>query len=94
MTTIIQDNPVLEKTHLEFKRFTADEKLQDLYLSGEKAERDHLSRLESARRHGIKEGIEQGIEKNIKNMFAKGLDAQSIVNFAVVAIEKVEQYKK
>ena len=59
MNTIMKNNPAIKKAHNEFKKFTEDEKLMDIYQARMRRQRQYASDL----KYSEDKGIEQGIEK-------------------------------
>ncbi|HRX16984.1 MAG TPA: Rpn family recombination-promoting nuclease/putative transposase, partial [Spirochaetota bacterium] len=74
MKTLLKDEPMIVKAHDEFKKFTADERLRDIYESRLKAQRDHAYFMEIAREEGLEKGMKEGIEKGIEKVAITLLD--------------------
>jgi predicted transposase/invertase (TIGR01784 family) len=87
--TIIKDDPVLQKLHSDYSKFTADDKMRDLYEARKKREYDELSRLQSAR----KEGMEEGLEQTARNMLKDGMQIDKIVLYTGLSVEELEKLR-
>lgn len=85
METLLKDEPVFQKAHHEFKRFTEDERLRDIYESRLKAQRDYVTLIENAREQGLEQGIEQG------TIDTKRETAISMLKDSI-AVEKISLY--
>jgi predicted transposase/invertase (TIGR01784 family) len=88
--TIIKDDPVLQKLHSDYSKFTADDKMRDLYEARKKREYDELSRLQSAR----KEGMEEGLEQTAWNMLVKGYEITEIAELTGLSVEELEKLSR
>ncbi len=77
MSIIIKDDEVFRKAHNEYKKFTHNDRLRELYESRIEAERRYITDIEFAEEKGIKIGEEKGIiigeEKGIKIGEEKGI---------------------
>ncbi|MBF9018905.1 MULTISPECIES: Rpn family recombination-promoting nuclease/putative transposase [unclassified Oceanispirochaeta] len=60
MNIILKDDPVFEKAHNTFRKFTADEMLREKYEARMKWESDRASAIGDAWDDGIEQGREQG----------------------------------
>jgi len=89
MKTLLKDEPIIEKAHNEFKKFTADEHLREIYESRLKAQRDHAYFMEVAREEGLKEGIEQAVIETAQKMLADGLAVDVISKYTGLTVEKI-----
>lgn len=66
METIIKDEPILEKAHEKYNRFTSDEELMAVYEARIKYQMDYNTDVEYALEKGIEKGIEKGMKKGIE----------------------------
>ncbi len=74
METILKDNPALLKVHDDYKRFTADAKMRELYEARLKWQLDYNQRIYDAQEEGFAKGMEIGIEQGIEKGIEKGIE--------------------
>lgn len=74
MNILLKDDLSIQKAHNEYKKFTEDEKLRDIYEAREKFRKDYNSDLSEAKRKGIQQGMEQGIQKGIQQGMEQGME--------------------
>jgi len=89
MNTVIKDEPMIEKAHNEYTKFTADEKLSLMAISREMAELDRTNSLYEAER----KGIEKGIIKSVQNMLKENIDMRMISRISGLTVEEIEALK-
>ncbi len=63
MEILIKEDKDIAKAHEEYKHFSEDEKLRDLYESRLMWQRDYYTAMETAREEGIVKGIQKGREE-------------------------------
>jgi predicted transposase/invertase (TIGR01784 family) len=97
MKGVLDKNDDIQKAHKEYKKFTGDDKMRDLYEARLKFKRDQESLLRHAKIDGVKEGkIEGENEKAIiiaKNMLKKGFDVNEICELTGLSNEDIEKLK-
>ena len=102
MKILLKDDPIMEKAHNVYKRFTEDEKLREMYEAREKFRRDLASQMHVSEQRGIEKGIKKGREEGRKEgkkenkietakaMLAEGLDTDLIIKITQLAQEVIE----
>lgn len=106
MKILLKNDPIMEKAHRVYKRFTEDEKLREMYEAREKFRRDFASQMHASeqrgrlegRKEGIKTGRKEGIEKGRKEnrietakaMLAEGLNPDLIVKVTKLSRQEIE----
>ena len=53
----------IKKAHPEYKKFTQDEKMRELYEAREKFRKDVNTRIHDNRKEGREEGLQEGMQK-------------------------------
>ncbi len=103
MKGILDEKEEFKKAHEEYKKFTADKKMRDLYEARLKFKRDNEAILREAkikaREEGLKEGLKEGIEKGIKeskiatakNMKKEGFEASIICKITGLNQEQIKE---
>ena len=90
---LAEKNPVIKKAVIELRRLSQDEENQFLYDMREKAERDEISRLSSAKRQGMAEGIAKGSTESkseiARTMRSKGFDDDTIAEITKLSIAEI-----
>jgi predicted transposase/invertase (TIGR01784 family) len=110
LDTLIKDDPLIGEAHKQYKHFTSDEKMRDLYEARLKYERDKKSLIASAENkgklegkiegkiEGIKEGINKGkIEGKIEDvlsMYKDGLPLNKVAQYTSLPIEEIQKIIK
>jgi len=93
MEVLLHNYPVFHKAHEQYKEFTRNDELRELYEAREKWRRDQISRIKSAERKG-----ERKTEKRIAiNMLKEGFSIDQVVkvtNFTKVEIEGFQEELK
>lgn len=102
MTILLKDDPVLEKAHESYEKFTKNDQLLEMYEAREKWKRDYESGLHAAMEEGMEkgreEGREEGMEKGKKKgkvedalkMLEKGYPLEDISYITGLTIEEIE----
>ncbi|HOG64021.1 MAG TPA: Rpn family recombination-promoting nuclease/putative transposase [Spirochaetota bacterium] len=98
MKVIINDDAIFAKAHEEYKTFTQDDRMRELYEAREKALKDRNTLLRIAEERGIEKGIEQGIEKgiekgireNARRMLEDGVPMNTIAKYTGLSIPEIE----
>lgn len=103
MKTLLKNEPIIQKAHNEFKKFTADERLRDIYEARLKWQRDHAYFMDAAREEGLKQGMKEGIEQGIQqgehhkatvtavNMLKKGYSIEEISELTGLKESEIEK---
>jgi len=60
---LAEKSPELQKAYEELAHLSQDENTRKIYEATLKARRDEISRIEGAKKEGIKQGLEQGLEQ-------------------------------
>ena len=98
MKTVLEENPLLEKAHREYKKFTMDNKMREIYEYQEKKRKDENTLIKSSYEKGIKEGEIKGkIEGKIetaKNMLKMKFEIDSIRMATGLSFEEIEKLKQ
>jgi len=89
LATLIGEDILLNKAHNQYKKFTSDEEMRDLYLRREIFLRDKLSAIEDAREKGIKEGKLEDARK----MLSHNLTIELITDVTGLTIDEVKSLK-
>jgi len=86
LETLIKNDPILEKAHNEYEKFTKDAEMRELYESRMKYQRDKNTMIYEARLEGQLEGkIEDA--KNLKNL---GVDMKIISKATGLSEKEIE----
>jgi predicted transposase/invertase (TIGR01784 family) len=97
MKGILDKNDDIKKAHKEFKKFTADDKMRELYEARLKKKRDDASLLKHAKLEGKIEGEIEGENKKAikiaKSMLQDGEPIEKIVKHTGLLIEDIEKLK-
>ena len=99
MKTVLEHNPLLNKVHREYKKFTMDDKMREIYEYQEKKRKDEQSLINSFYHKGIKEGEIKGeikgkIEGKLetaKNFYRLGLSIGQIAEGTGLSIEEIQK---
>ena len=91
MNTILKDDPILQKAHDEYVKFTGDDELREIYESRLKYKRDHLTLLRSAEKRGEKKGEKQKAIDTAKKMIEEGMDNNLIARITGLSIPDIEK---
>ncbi len=83
----------LKKAHKEYKKFTQNDRLRDLYDSRVEAERRYITDIEYAEEKGKKEGKKEGKIEIAKKMLEQGLDTQVIKQTTNLSDSEIEKIK-
>lgn len=93
MKGVLDKSDDIQKAHKEYKKFTGDDKMRDLYEARLKFKRDQESLLRHAKMDGINEGkLEGKIEGKIetaKRMKEKGLDTSFIAEMTGLSSDEI-----
>ncbi len=101
MSVIIKDDEVFKKAHNEYKNFTQNDRLRELYESRIEAERRRITDIEYAEEKGIKIGKEEGKKEGkkeqkveiAKKMLEQALDTQVIKQTTGLSDSEIEKIK-
>lgn len=105
MKTILHDDPIFIRAHNEFRKFTDDELMRDMYENRIKAQRDYNQMMYDAREEGLEQGREQGLEQGLeqgreqeqemiaRNMLSDGLAIDTISKYTSLSKEEIEKLK-
>ncbi len=95
MKGILDKNSDIQKAHKEYKKFTNDTNMRDLYEARMKFNRDQESLLRHAKMDGVKEGkIEGENEKAIiiaKNMLKDNEPLEKIAKYTGLSLEDINK---
>ena len=97
--TVLEHNPLLKKVHREYKKFTLDDQMREIYEYQEKKRKDEKSLINSFYKKGIKEGIKEGEIKGEKkgkietaqNMLKMKADIHFIHQATGLSIEEIKK---
>ena len=95
MKTVLEHNPLLKKVHWEYKKFSMDDKMREIYEYQEKKRKDEKSLINSFYKKGIKEGESKGkiagkIE-TAKKMLKKNFSLNDIAELTGLSIEEIQK---
>lgn len=85
MKGILDKHEDINKAHKEFKKFTSDEKMRELYEARLKQKRDYSSNL--------KQAIKEGKIEVAKNMLAEGELIEKISKYTGLSLADIEKLK-
>lgn len=95
MQTIIKDDPILQRVHHEYGKFTMDDKLREAYENRIKRERDYNTLLYNAEQRGIEKGLEKGRDEGVMltaiNMKKNGSGLDFISKVTGLTAEEIEK---
>lgn len=90
---VIKGDPIMEKAHEAYKRFTSDNELTEAYEARLKYQRDKYAQIEYARDEGIKLGIEKTNMENALKMHQEGISHELIFKITGITEEQLESEK-
>jgi len=95
MNTILKDDPILQKAHSEYIKFTHDDELREIYESRLKYKRDHLSLLRNAEKKGEERGAEKGAQENkletAQKMIEDGFSIENICKYTGLSVYDIKK---
>ena len=89
LKTLIQNDPIINKAHNEYVKFTQDNKMRDLYESRVKYQRDKNSLIYEAELKGKQEGKQEGL---VEGEFKGKLEDARVMKEDGVSNEKISKY--
>ncbi|HCL56666.1 MAG TPA: hypothetical protein DHW82_06615 [Spirochaetia bacterium] len=101
--TVLEENPLLNKVHREYKKFTMDDQMREIYEYQEKKRKDEKTLINSFYKKGVKEGINQGIKEGeikgekrgkietAKNMLKDGFSTIQIQKYTGLSVEEIQK---
>ena len=89
MKGILDKSDDIQKAHKEYKKFTGDDKMRDLYEARLKFKRDQESLL----RHAKMDGINEGKVEIAKSMLKNGETIEKISKYTGLSINEIEDLK-
>jgi predicted transposase/invertase (TIGR01784 family) len=97
MKILVEYDEPLFRAHNEYKKFTQDERLREIYEMRVEGERIKKTMINSALEKGIEKGIEKGRKEEqrqiAKKMLGKGLDINLIMEVTELSKEDIEKLK-
>lgn len=90
METIIKDEPVLEKAHNQYTKFTSDEQLMSVYEARIKYQQQYNSDIAYAKEEGKLEGKQEDAQK----MLAEGLSVELISRITGLSLQEIEKLQR
>ncbi len=102
---IIKDD-LIDKVHQDYNTFMEDEKLRIQALSREMGHRDHLSRMNYAKKAGLEKGMKKGLEQGLEQgerqkaqaiavkLLNRGMTVKEISEITSLSLEEIEGMKK
>jgi predicted transposase/invertase (TIGR01784 family) len=89
----IQANPTIAKAEELLQRLGSLEEVRRYYEALEKAARDEASHMATAREEGRKEGEVKGVMKTARNLLAKGLPDDLIMETTGLTLDEIAKLK-
>ena len=91
MQILIQDDTQIAKAHNEYKNFTQDEKLRELYEARIRWKMDHDTDIAVAKQEGLDEGKQEGEKIGIQTGIQKGIQTGELKNQQNVLIKLIDK---
>ncbi len=83
MKLVIKDDPVFEKAHEEYSRFTEDDAMREMYEAREKWRKDYNT--------GMAEARHEGHIEDARRMLRDGMSKELIAKYTGLSLEEIEK---
>ena len=93
MQVLIKNDNIMEQAHKSYKKFTASDKMLEIYEAREKRLRDEASNIAYAREQGIEQGEHKKAVKTAKKMLSDGMSSETVAMYTGLSEEEIEKLK-